>query len=207
MLWSPGAAPDGAGGTVSSIPPGEKRARRRPAAEDVPAEEEREHDEEDESEPAAALAHRDRKAAPTEPPLDWPRRSSMSPWPWTFFHRTAVSLPADRTSRHALRRRPDFGQRPARPGERRRVPALERLQRHAAARGVDEPAVADVDARVPDLPRLRLRAAASRRRATSPGSSEARSMRSAFGTSPLIAYVVRPCSTAASGGAPGTARA
>src|SRR6185436_14012150 len=38
---------------------------------------------------------------------------------------------------------------------------------------------------------------------TSPGSIEARSMRAAFGTSPLMAYVVRPRSTAARAGASG----
>ena len=74
-----------------------------------------------------------------------------------------------------------------RPGERRRVPALQRLQRHARARRVDEPAVADVDPRVADLERGRLAARERRRRSTSPGSRSAIPIRAGFFTSPLIA--------------------
>src|SRR6476619_318850 len=51
-----------------------------------------------------------------------------------------------------------FGQRAAAPGELLAVPACERCERHALARGVDHPARAQVDPRVADRGRFRLRA-------------------------------------------------
>ena len=59
----------------------------------LPAEEQRHHDDDDETEAAARLAHRDGQTAAAEHPPPWPRRSWTSPWPWTFFHRTAGAYP------------------------------------------------------------------------------------------------------------------
>src|SRR5262245_16113761 len=50
-----------------------------------------------------------------------------------------------------------FGQRAAAPGEARLVPVRHRRESRAEPRGVHEPAVADVDAHVSDLGRLRSR--------------------------------------------------
>ena len=91
------------------------------------------------------------------------------------------------TTATLLGREPCLEQRPPGPGERRRVPALQRLQRHARARRVDEPAVADVDPGVADLERASTAARERRRRSTSPGSRSAIPIRAGFFTSPLIA--------------------
>src|SRR6187549_2573521 len=48
---------------------------------------------------------------------------------------------------------PGFGERAAAPGQAALVPAADRGERHAVARRVDEPAVAEIDARVADLGR------------------------------------------------------
>src|SRR2546430_136134 len=61
---------------------------------------------------------------------------------------------------------PGFAQRAARPGEALAVPPVEREQRHALVRGMDEPAVAEVDPRVADLARLRARAVAEEEHVT-----------------------------------------
>src|SRR5471032_822631 len=50
-----------------------------------------------------------------------------------------------------------LGERPPGPRELALVPPVERRERHALARRLDEPAVADVDGRVVDLRRLRPR--------------------------------------------------
>ena len=60
-----------------------------------------------------------------------------------------------------------FAQRAARPGEALAVPAVERRDRRPVAGRVHHPAVAEVDAGVVDLGRLRLRALPKKR--TSPG--------------------------------------
>src|SRR6266511_175686 len=56
---------------------------------------------------------------------------------------------------------PCLEQGPPSPGEARPIPAVELRERDAVARGLDEPAVAEVDACVVDLRRLRLRAASA----------------------------------------------
>src|SRR5258706_841615 len=52
-----------------------------------------------------------------------------------------------------------FRELPACPGELPRVPAVESRERDSVPRGMHEPTVADVDAHVADLRRLRARAA------------------------------------------------
>src|SRR5947208_9261821 len=73
-------------------------------------------------------------------------------------HRTPTTRPI---MKGALSAELGFGERPARPGKTLLVPARQRSEGDAVARRVDEPAPAEVDARVVDLRRFRPRAGSS----------------------------------------------
>jgi hypothetical protein len=88
VLSSPGAAPDEAGGTVSSTPPGDSGPSLPPPPRMLPPKSSARTTTMTRPSPPPPTPIGIGRPPPPNGPLDWPRRSSMSPWPGTFFQRT-----------------------------------------------------------------------------------------------------------------------
>ncbi len=93
VLWSPGAAPDDGGGTVSSIPPGDNGPPPSPPPRMFPPKSSASTTTMTRPSPPPPTPIGIGRPPPPSPPDDCPRRSSMSPWPGTFFQRTRGAYP------------------------------------------------------------------------------------------------------------------